>query len=158
MKRPTDFFSRRYQFLIAVFALAFILLQACNTQSRGFVLPEGNVERGKALFTDLNCNDCHSIGDIPWAGSKGSDTPQVALGGAVTSLKAYGELVTSVINPSHKISKTYRDELGTTLPGGRSRMEQYNYNEVMTVSELIDIVAYLQSEYKLVLPENPYPY
>lgn len=158
MKRPTLFSRPRYQVLIAAFALAFALLQACNTQSRGFVLPEGDVERGKALFTELNCNDCHSISDIPWAGSKDTGMPQVALGGAVTSLKTYGELVTSVIHPSHEVSKNYRDDLGTTLPGGRSRMEQYNYNEVMTVSELIDIVAYLQSEYKLVIPDNPYPY
>ena len=31
-------------------------------------------------------------------------------------------------------------------------------NEVMTVQELVDIVTYLQSEYKFVVPETPYPY
>jgi hypothetical protein len=158
MKRSTLFYNRRYTLLIALFALAFLFLQACNTQSRGFVLPDGDAERGKALFVELQCNDCHSIADIAWAGSKEAGTPQVALGGTVTSMKAYGELVTSVINPSHKISKNYQNVAEATLPGGRSKMEQYNYNEVMTVDELIDIVAFLQSEYKLVVPDNPYPY
>lgn len=134
------------------------LATACQPQARGFALPEGDVEKGKLLFTELNCNDCHSIDDIAWVGSKDAGTPHIPLGGAVTSLKSYGELVTSVINPSHKISKVYEDRVGTTLPGRRSRMELYNYNEAMTVQELIDVVAYLQSSYKLVTPEYTYPY
>lgn len=158
MKRSTATHSSRNQLLIAFFALVFLLLQACNTQSRGFILPKGDIEKGKALFVELQCNDCHSIADVAWVGSKEAGTPQIALGGTVTSIKAYGELVTSVINPSHKISKNYQQIAGATLPGGRSKMEQYNYNEVMTVDELVDIVAFLQSEYKLVVPDNPYPY
>ncbi len=146
------------QLPILLFAGALVSAVSCNTQSRGFVLPPGDTENGKQLFTELNCDDCHSIADIPWKGNKDADVPHVALGGAVTQMKAYGELVTSVINPSHKISKAYREEIGVTLPGGRSRMEQYNYNEVMSVAELIDIVAFLQSEYRLVVPDNTYPY
>jgi len=146
------------QLPILLFAGALVFAVSCNTQSRGCVLPPGDAENGKRLFTGLNCDDCHSIADIPWKGSKDANAPHVALGGTVSEMKAYGELVTSVINPSHKISKTYREEAGATLPGGRSRMEQYNYNEVMSVEELIDIVAFLQSEYRLVMPDNPYPY
>mgnify|MGYP000751097251 CR=1 FL=1 len=147
---------KRLSLFVFAGALAFIV--SCNTQSRGFTLPPGDADAGKQLFTELNCNDCHSIADIAWAGSKDADMPHVALGGTVTAMKAYGELVTSVIHPSHKISKNFREEMGATLPGGRSRMEQYNYNEVMSVAELIDIVAFLQSEYRLVVPDNPYPY
>lgn len=158
MKNQSNFMTRYRHFLVAGLIVALALFAACNTQSRGFVLPDGNVEQGKALFTALNCNDCHSIADIPWASTKEAGMPHVALGGTVTSMKAYGELVTSIINPSHKISKNYRDEIGVTMPGDRSRMELYNYNEVMTVAELIDIVAFLQSQYKLVIPDNPYPY
>ena len=34
----------------------------------------------------------------------------------------------------------------------------YHYNEIMTVQELVDIGTFLQSEYRLVMPQNPYPY
>jgi len=141
---------------LGLLGLAFIT--SCQPQSRGFVLPEGDVEAGKQLFMRLHCNDCHSIGDIKWVGSKEIRTPHVELGGRVTSLKSYGELVTSVINPSHKVARNYQDEPDAMLPGGRSKMELYQYNEVMTVEQLIDIVAFLQSEYKMVMPDNPYPY
>ena len=60
-----------------------------------------------------------------------------------------------VINPSHKIAKvSVSDTLTTT--SGQSKMQVYN--QFMSVQELIDIVAFLQSEYKLELPSNPYPY
>jgi hypothetical protein len=32
------------------------------------------------------------------------------------------------------------------------------YNEVMTVQQLVDIVSYLQTEYDVVVPSNPYVY
>lgn len=55
-----------------------------------------------------------------------------------TRISTYGELVTSVINPSHKISKNYSD--GPVESDGQSLMR--NYNDVMTVAELTDIVAF----------------
>jgi mono/diheme cytochrome c family protein len=148
--------KRRAFYLQGLLLLTLLLAVSCQRQARGFVLPEGNSEKGAKLFADLHCNDCHSIGAIAWAGSKDTGIPHVPLGGKVTALKTYGELVTSVIHPSHKISSVYRERIGSTLPGGRSRMEQYNYNEAMTVQELIDIVAFLQSEYEIVVPEGYY--
>lgn len=130
---------------------------ACQNQSRGFVLPEGDVEQGKQAFVDLQCNDCHSIADIEWKGDEKNGGPHLRLGGQVTSLKTYGELVTSVINPSHKISRNFHRKQQMTTEEGKSLMEM-NYNEVMTVQELVDIVTFLQSEYKLMEPSNPYVY
>jgi len=150
--------NQAYHWITGIAMVILTMATACQPQARGFVLPEGDAEKGKALFTEMHCNDCHSIGDIAWVGSKEAGTPHVPLGGKVTTLKTYGELVTSVINPSHKVSKVYRERVGTTLPGDRSRMEQYNYNEAMTVQQLIDVVTYLQSEYKMVVPEDAYPY
>lgn len=137
----------------------FVLFVACQEESRGFVLPEGNIAAGKQMFSSMNCTDCHTVGDIPWAGPGENDYPEVKLGGDVTSLKTYGELVTSVINPSHKISqKNLLTDQQLTTPEGMSKMSTRTYNEIMTVQQLVDIVAFLQSEYKLVMPTNPYPY
>ncbi len=134
------------------------LMYACQNQSRGFVLPDGDIQKGKALFVSLQCTDCHSMDNIAWTGSKTENDPEVKLGGKVTSLKMYGELVTSVINPSHKISPKFLAEQQMTMPEGSSKMETRHYNEMMTVQQLVDLVAYLQSEYKLVKPTVPYPY
>lgn len=130
-----------------------LFLSSCNEEARGFALPEGDIEEGKAVYKKLDCNTCHSIAGIDW--SSGSHDLEVHLGGAVTSKKTYGELVTSVINPSHKIARGYKEE-GTNQEG-LSRM--VNYNEVMTVQELIDLVAFLQSEYEIKSPVTDYyPY
>ncbi len=78
----------------------------------------------------------------------------IALGGEVRRISTYGELVTSVINPSHKLARGYGDE--NQEDDGESKMT--NYNDVLTVSELIDLVAFLQSKYSIRPPEvTDYP-
>ena len=127
-----------------------VFLFSCNTQGVGFALPEGNATLGQKSFIELNCNQCHSVGPIEWAGSEEAGDVLVELGGDVTKIKSYGELVTSVINPSHKIASKYRD-VGSTSEG-TSKMRIYN--EVMTVQDLVDVVTFLQGEYNLVPPVN----
>lgn len=138
--------------------IAIAVISACRTESRGFILPDGDVEQGRQLFTEMSCNHCHSITDISWQGNEEEGDPHIKLGGEVTLMKTYGELVTSVINPSHKISRRSLNTEEVTLPEGASKMESYRYNEIMTVDELIDIVTYLQTQYDLRMPEYTYPY
>ena len=76
----------------------------------------------------------------------------VELGGAVTRVKTYGELVTAVINPSHKLAAGYPKEL--VSENGKSKM--YNYNGFMTIQELTDIVMFLQEHYDVVPPQFQY--
>jgi hypothetical protein len=148
------FFSNLANYLIAfVLLCGSLLLSSCNEQARGFALPEGNIENGKMTFKELACNECHSISNIQWQG--GRDSLRIPLGGNVTSLKTYGDLVTSVINPSHKIASLYEQQ--TSNEEGMSKMR--NYNEFLSVHELIDLVTFLQSEYKIVGPPTTYyPY
>ena len=140
----------RNRILGVLFLLGLIALVGCNQQGRGFALPEGDMEAGKMAFTRLGCNECHNVGDVEWAGT--DESLHVPLGGEVTTMKSYGELVTSIINPSHKMSERYAAENTEVSP-----MTQYN--EVMFVSELVDIVTFLQSEYELETPSDYYaPY
>jgi len=140
-------------FVLFIVLCGGILISSCNTQERGFALPEGDAELGKATYTVLACNACHSISGVEWQG--GNDDLRIPLGGEVSRQKSYGELVTSVINPSHKIAWIYKENASTEE--GLSKMS--NYNEVMTVQELIDLVAFLQSEYKVTAPATDYhPY
>jgi cytochrome c2 len=138
-------------FLIPLFIL-FFLLVSCDlgpNSGRGFSLPEGNIEKGRATFVELECNACHSVGDIEHvAGREGPDI-NVKLGGQVTTVKTYGDLVTSVINPSHRTSGRYTKQKFAT-EGGESTMVVYN--EIMTVQQLVDLVTYLESNYEIVPP------
>ena len=139
-------------FLTPLFILVF-LLASCDfgvNSGRGFSLPEGNVDKGRATFLELECNACHSVGDIERvAGSEGPDI-NVKLGGRVTSIKTYGDLVTSVINPSHKTSRRFVKQ-NAAAEGGELKMVVYN--EIMTVQQLVDLVTYLETNYQAV-PAN----
>lgn len=121
-------------------------LAGCGADSGwGFTLPTGNPDVGRALFTSLDCNSCHVVSgnsDI-----KQPDNPQLSipLGGNVARIKTYGELVTSVINPSHTLPHNIPE--GAMTEDGQSAMR--NYNEVLTVQQLIDLVAFLQAQYDL---------
>jgi len=142
--------------LVFILLCGGVLIGSCNEQARGFALPAGDIEEGKATYKRLACNECHSISEIEWKG--GSDSLKIHLGGEVSTQKSYGDLVTSVINPSHKIARRYKQKSSTeTTEIGLSKMK--NYNEVMTVQELIDLVTFLQSEYKVSIPSTDYyPY
>ncbi len=132
--------------------IAFIALAGCTSEGRGFALPEGDTAAGMQAFKQLECTQCHSVGDVKWTGQDGDI--ELKLGGEVTAIKTYGELLTSVINPSHKISRKF---LGDQVADqGQSKMP--TYNEVMTVQQLVDIVTFLQSEYNIVPPPSYYPY
>ena len=138
--------------LLALVATA-TLLAACMPSPespRGFRLPDGDPQAGEATFVRLNCHGCHQVVGVefPEFDYMGPPLVDVVLGGETTRVRTYGELVTSIINPSHRIARMY-DESRVT-PEGESRMA--NYNEVLTVQELIDLVAFLQAQYEIVPP------
>ncbi len=130
--------------LIAIAALA---STACERpQSAGFTLPEGNAERGMEAFMDLGCGYCHTVAGVEGLRDNVANPERtVVLGGEKPRVYTYGELVTSVINPSHKISQP---ELGDVVDAeGNSQM--VNYNDIMTVTEMTDLVTFLEQHYTL---------
>jgi len=126
-----------------------LLMQGCNPESRGFNLPKGDVEQGRATFVLMQCNDCHAVKGVPFNGDDSETAIRVNLGGKTTQIKTYGDLVTSIIHPSHKLSRRYNPE--TMTETGESTMR--NYNDVMSVQELIDLVEFLQSKYEIWVPD-----
>ena len=126
--------------------------EADRMSEKGFSLPEGNALSGKEAFVYMHCHECHTIAGEELPTLAMADPPYVALGGKVTRVKTYGELVTAIINPSHKLAQGYAAELVTN--DGESKMPMYN--GYMTVQELIDIVAYLQPHYDVYVPQYEY--
>ncbi|RPI58285.1 MAG: cytochrome C [Lysobacterales bacterium] len=135
-------------------ALAIVLgaaaLQACATEwDRGVHLPQGDADRGREAFVDLRCHVCHEV--------EGFDPPtpivagtRVRLGGTTDRVDTYGELVTSIANPSHRIARGYPPEAVTV--DGVPLMSLIYLNDVMTVQQLVDVVAFLQTAYDVVPP------
>jgi hypothetical protein len=130
--------------------VAIVVLQGCQLESSGFELPPGDAAAGKEVFVNLHCNGCHSVADVEYAesnvpvvymGKRTTGKIHVELGGEAAGSRTQGELVTSVVNPSHKISTSYSRHLATT----KSPMQ--THNEAMTVQNLIDVVAFLQEQF-----------
>ena len=139
----------RVMFLTAILGLALVACDSGPKSASGFRLPDGDIERGKTAFLEMKCNACHTVAGVDLPAPEVAPPVTVVLGGETNKVHTYGQLVTAIINPSHELAKGYPLEL--IQSGGQSRMT--NYNEVMTVHQMIDLVAFLQSRYKVVLPE-----
>jgi sulfur-oxidizing protein SoxX len=142
--------------------IAVLLVGACSNEriaNRGFSLPPGIVENGRELFTEYRCTSCHTLADTEFNDDEWRLTENggiaVELGGETTKVQTYGDLVTSIINPSHRLAKGY--PVDQISENGNSKMEYYN--EVMTVEELIDLVTFLKTKYQFKsYTETAYPY
>ena len=131
------------RFLAAVSLV--VLLAGCASNDDKFTLPAGDAARGQDAFIKFRCYDCHRVHDVDLPPSEEPNQVVVELGGKVEHVNKYGELVTAIVNPSHRLAKGYTSELVST--DGQSKMTVYN--DVMTVTQLADLVAFLQSHYEL---------
>jgi L-cysteine S-thiosulfotransferase len=128
--------------------LGALSLAACDTGPKGsigFTLPDGDVEQGKANYISFQCNACHVSETVPQLETDGEPAISVKLGGETTRIKSYGELVTSVINPSHRVARRHSGDMADA--SGQSKM--VSFNDVMTITQLVDLVAFVQSNYTL---------
>ena len=129
-------------------ALAALLASGCEVGPKsgaGLRLPDGDVGRGEIAFRELGCDRCHDVAGLAPPEGERPD-PVVVIGGTVSRVETYGELVTSIVNPSHELSRRYPAE-AVSEGEGVSRME--SFNDVMTVSQLLDLTTFLQSKYEL---------
>ncbi len=133
--------------------LTLALLTGCDMgpkSGRGFVFPEGDLARGQKAFVDLKCYECHRVDGVA-----GLPAPTVApgkvvlLGGEVPTLRTYGALVTAVIHPSQA-----RTAGAPGLSGKDAVMPQFN--ETMTVAQMLDIVTFLHPRYRKLMPLREY--
>jgi hypothetical protein len=139
-----------------VFAVLLGSLAGCNSgphSAAGFRLPEdGDAVRGKATFIARQCHDCHEVTGVELPQPAIPPPVMVVLGGELDRPMTDGYLVTSIMNPSFKLARYPQNEI--TLDG-RSRMPQH---ENLTVRELTDIVAFLQTRYFVRTPPPKYLY
>ncbi len=135
--------------------LAFGVLAGCGGRhsAAGFRLPEnGDIARGEAAFVALKCSNCHTVADVDLPAPTSIAAP-VPLGGMVHEVRTDGYLVTSIIHPAHFVSHPAR----TTLLAPAPESHMPDFSREMTVRQLVDVVAFLQSTYKVVPPPYATP-
>ena len=108
--------------------------------------PRGDAERGRAVFSRLECASCHAVPDR-------SFSPPTRPGPDLAGIGARhpGEIVESIMNPNAQIldGPGYTDERGlSTMP---------DYSDRLTVGELSDLVEYLRSFERPALPATEPP-
>ena len=148
-------------FVRIVIACLLVMLVACGNKekkmAKGFVLPSGDNEKGKQAFIELKCHRCHTVAGELLPENVDPSMVKLHLGGEVYRVKTYGQLVTSVINPNHNLSKDYLAGMDKEQrQGAQSPMP--SMVDQMTVQQMIDIVSFLNSHYVKLEPEYEVPY
>ncbi len=100
-----------------------------------FVPPPGDAPRGRAVFERMGCFACHRVAGETFPASSGPGPDLTGVGDHHPA----GYLLEAIINPGAVIV----EGPGYTGPDGRSVMPDYSTR--LSVSELIDLVAYLKT-------------
>jgi sulfur-oxidizing protein SoxX len=142
----------KFQRLLVVVVLWFgALMSGCAYNPHfGFPVQEGDVTAGRQAFIDHQCHQCHSVAGIRMPPLAGASPVILELGGETAGVKTYAGLLTSVINPNHAISESYRERLQLEAKIPLESPMPMPRIDNMTVRQLIDLVAFLDSRYVLV--------
>jgi len=105
-----------------------------------FSWPPGDAAAGRDVFVKLECYTCHEVkGEQfprPDSGPEpGKVGPELSFMAPLHPLEYFAE---AIINPSAAIEEAK----GYRAPDGKSKMP--SYNDLVTVQEVIDLVAYLK--------------
>lgn len=103
-----------------------------------FTLPRGDPAKGREVFATLECYACHEVKGETFP----APTEPTKVGPELSQMAPLHEaefFAEAVINPSAAIEKGK----GYQAADGSSKMPEFN--DAITVKELIDLVAYLRS-------------
>ncbi len=101
-----------------------------------FALPKGDPLRGREVFVRMECYSCHTVHGESFPTKAEKAGPDLAGMGAYHPAAYFAE---TIINPNRIIV------LGEGYTGQDGLSTMPNYNEDLTVAELVDLVAYLKS-------------
>ena len=133
--------------LLVLLGLGLVACESGPESPKGFSLPEGDIAKGEATFLKYQCLACHTIEGVEDESINKVFEQPVRLGGNSSIVKTYAQLVTSIINPSHKLAPRAINLERVVTEDGFSKMQVFN--DVMTVTELVNIVAFLQPKYNV---------
>ena len=111
-----------------------------------FAPAPGDAAHGRKVFVDMRCEACHRVAGEDLPAPVAEPPVPVMLGGRITHALPDGALADAIANPSHHIRWSGPE----VRSGSLSRMP--DYADVMTVRDLTDLVAYLQTRYEVIPP------
>ena len=152
--------QRQWMLLYGIAIAAGLFLAACGKEPKNqdaarhtsqehgppqgwkFTFPQGDPGEGRKVFVELECYKCHEV--------KGEAFPQVAetdkgVGPELSQMAGMHPaeyLAESIINANAVVEEEDREK-GYLGEDGRSKMP--DYNDVLTVKQVADLVAYLNS-------------
>ena len=141
---------------IALAALG-LFVGGCDSNlksGRRLHLPQGSAEKGRAAFVALKCTECHSVVGVDLPKPTAVPEKVVVLGGDVARLRTIGDLLTSIIHPEYALS----DKMDPRMPVVAGKSPMPVVNDVMTVAQLVDLVAFLQPRYTRLPPPTDFHY
>jgi mono/diheme cytochrome c family protein len=105
-----------------------------------FSWPAGNPAAGREVFVKLECYSCHEVRGEQFpkpdpGGDPGKVGPELS---QMAPLHAPEYFAEAIINPNAAVE----EGKGYRAPDGKSKMP--SYNDLVTVREVIDLVAYLK--------------
>ncbi len=119
-----------------------------------FPIEQGDIDEGRQAFIVHQCHQCHTVAGVELPVFPLDSPIHLELGGEIISVKSDAELMTSIINPNHVISERYLEQLrlGAAVPLESPMPARI---ENMSVGQLIDLVAFLDSRYQLIEDYDP---
>lgn len=139
----------------AMLVLAALTLGCASYSTFGFPVEEGSISAGRQAFIDHSCHRCHTVAGVSLPDVTETLSPRFELGGETGQVMAYSGLVTSIINPNDHISQDYLEQQRLRGNQPRSSPMPMSHIETMTVRQVIDIVAFLDSRYVLIDDYEP---
>jgi hypothetical protein len=106
-----------------------------------FILPVGSALAGEQAFIDLQCVACHIVDGKNLPAADEMLDISVTLS-STTFIKSPAVLVTAIINPSHSV----KEDLPSNTVFAEDNARMPDFNDVMTVTQLIDLVAFLKQK------------
>jgi hypothetical protein len=106
------------------------------TDESELLLAGGSADAGRKAFFDLRCNLCHGVME---QSLREATTPNY---GPVLTVEQASQpslqLAISIVKPAHSMSPAFAEVTKGSTPMG-------DYNNVMTVRQLMDLLAYIKS-------------
>lgn len=134
--------------VLIVLAVTLPVLAGCISSSTfAFPVERGDVAAGRQAFIEHRCQRCHTVAGETLPPPPGMSFPMLQLGAPPTEIRSYADLTTSIVNPNHALSERYRQQLQQTGVPPDSPMPAQSL-DTMTVRQLINIVAFLNSKYE----------
>ena len=100
-----------------------------------FSWPQGDPVKGREIFVKLECYSCHEVKGEKFPAPGGDIGPELSMMGPMHDADFFAE---AIINPTAVVDKV----MGYEASDGTSKMP--SYNDLVTVQEVIDLVAYLK--------------